>query len=251
MTGGSARRLGAAALAVACLVVRRRAGRRGGSAPTLSVNDRLERRGQHGHVHDQLSPTARTRRDVTSTAADVRDGASGYTTRDETVTIPAGQTTANFDVTTNEERPRRARPQFTRHAVGSVGGATHRDATGTGTITDDDATPTLAISGAAPIEEGAALRRTRSRSPASPRGTVTVNYATANGTATAGPTRTTTPKSGHADVGCRATRTRSRSTSRSARTRSTRTTRPSPSRSRARANANDHDRHRDDDDHRR
>ena len=63
--------------------------------------------------------------------------------------------------------------------------ATLGTATGTGTINDDEASPTLAIGNASATEDGGNVVFTATLSPASSQ-TVTVNYATAGGTATSG-----------------------------------------------------------------
>ena len=145
-------------------------------------------------VSVRITLSAAAGADVTVKAT--TSGGSGYTGRDETVTIRrAGQTGGDFDVATDRERSRRARPQIHGRRSRDPNGATLGTATGTETITDDDATPTLAISGTQ-LHRGRGQRDCdlHVASRASPAGTVTVNYATANGTATAGQDYTQTSR---------------------------------------------------------
>ena len=117
--------------------------------PTMSVNDAPLPEGDAVHVKITLS--AASTDDVTVKAT--TSGGSGYTSRDETLTIPRGQTSADFDVQTAENDLDQPDRHFTV-TLSAPTNATIADGTGTETITDDDATPTLAISGPAPIDEG-------------------------------------------------------------------------------------------------
>ena len=154
MTGGTARRLGAAALllvvALACgVVVPGQAGAEE-ALPTVSVSDASAPEGSPVKIKITLS--AASADPVTVAAA--TSGGSGYTDRDETVTIPAGDTSVDYDIATAENDLDQPDRQFTV-TLSAPTNADAGDTTGTGTITDDDATPTLAITGPAPIAEGA------------------------------------------------------------------------------------------------
>ncbi len=150
MTGGSARRLGAAALAVVCLIVVVGQASADEVLATLSVNDASAQEGNA--VTFRITLSAADAADVTVAVA--TSGGSGYTDRDETVTIPAGQTFVDYSIATQENDLDHANRQFTVTLSGASG-ATIGDATGTGTIVDDDATPTLEISGPATVAEAA------------------------------------------------------------------------------------------------
>ena len=107
------------------------------------------------------------------------------------VTIPAGSTTQTVPVTINGDTLNEGNETFTV-TLSAPGNATLGDATALGTITNDDGQPALTITDVT-LTEGAAANAvfTVTLAPASGQ-PVTVNYATANGTATAGTDFTTT-----------------------------------------------------------
>ena len=146
--------LGAAGLMFACLVALPGQAGADDPLPTISVNDVSKPEGQTLDFKFTLSAAAAA--DVTVTAA--TSGGSGYTARNETVTIPAGQTSANFDIATQGNDLDEPDRQLIVTLSGQSENATIADPTGAGTITDDDATPTIAISGPPPISEGAVTR---------------------------------------------------------------------------------------------
>ena len=162
-----------------------------GPLPTISVNDVSKPEGQTLDFKITLSAAAEA--DVTVTAA--TSGGSGYTARNETVTIPAGQTSANFDIATQGNDRDEADRQLAVTSRSSDN-ATIAKGTGAGTITDDDATPTVAISGPPPIPEGAVTASYTVTMTGKSASGITVNYTTANGSATAGPNADYDAKSG-------------------------------------------------------
>ncbi|MBL0731034.1 immunoglobulin-like domain-containing protein [Piscinibacter sp. HJYY11] len=99
---------------------------------------------------------------------------NGVTISGGTITVPAGVTSFTVSVPTTQDALDEADESYTL----TVGGAS-----GTGTITDDDATPTLSVNDI--IVNEAAGTATFTVTLSAPSGqTVTVNYATADGTAT-------------------------------------------------------------------
>jgi hypothetical protein len=105
-----------------------------------------------------------------------------------TLTIPAGETEATIDVTVNGDTVVEPDETVIVTLSGASGGALILTPTATGTIVDDDGPATLAISGDS-IHEGCDGTTTLSFDVqlSHPTGTaVTVNYATADGTAKAG-----------------------------------------------------------------
>ena len=193
MKGGNARRIGAAALALVCLVVGVGQASAEEAAPTVSVNDASAVEGSP--VTFKITLSAAATEDVKVAAA--TSGGSGYADRDETVTIPKGQTSVDYAVTTQGndlDQPDRVFALTLSNPTG--GGVTIADGAGEGKITDDDATPTLAITGPAPIEEGAVTASYTVTMTSKSALDVTVNYATANGSATAGANQDYDAKSG-------------------------------------------------------
>jgi hypothetical protein len=149
--------------------------------PTISVNDASAPEGSA--VPFVISLSGPTTVAVTVTAK--TSGGTGYTARDETVTIAAGDTTANFPVATQGNELDESDRQF-QVTLSGPSGATAGDMSGTGTITDDDATPTLAITGPATVDEVNANARYTIAITGQSASKITVNFATANGSATAG-----------------------------------------------------------------
>jgi hypothetical protein len=107
---------------------------------------------------------------------------NGVTISGGTLTVPAGVTSFTVSVPTTTDVLDEANETYTL----TVGGTT-----GTGTINDDDATPTLSVNDVSVNEAAGTATFTVSLSAASGQ-TVTVNYGTANSSATAGSDYTAT-----------------------------------------------------------
>ena len=124
-----------------------------------------------------------------ATANGTATAGSDYVAQSGTLTFAAGQTSKTITLTVNGDTAVEANETFFVN-LSSPSGATIADAQGQGTITNDDsaALPTLSINDVSDVEGnsgGRSLGFVVSLSAASA-STVTVNYATANGTATAG-----------------------------------------------------------------
>ncbi len=183
--------------------------------PTVSVGDASATEG--GILTFAVTLSAATTEDVTVTAGTA--GGSGYTTRTAPVTIPAGQTSAPFAVESQGDDLDDSDRQFQVNLSDLSANAAPGDMSGTGTISDDDATPTLALSGPASVgETGDATYSVAIVGKSA--GVVTVSYATGNGSATA----PSYPSDQVLSRGRPVTRARSRSRFRSLPTRSTSST---------------------------
>jgi hypothetical protein len=116
----------------------------------------------------------------TATLAD-----SDYTSASGTLTFTAGETTKTVNVNTTADTRFEADETL---AVNLSGGSNYNSTgstlSGTGTITNDDSAPTIAIDNVS-ANEGSTLSFTATLSSASSQ-TITVDYATSNGTATTG-----------------------------------------------------------------
>jgi predicted extracellular nuclease/Ca2+-binding RTX toxin-like protein len=116
------------------------------------------------------------------------DGSDVSGTLTGTVTFVEGQTTASIPFTVNGDITNEPNETFTVALSNATGGASIGDGSATATITNDDAPPSIAIGDVA-VTEGASgvkyLTFTVSLSKPSI-DPVTVDYATSNGTATAG-----------------------------------------------------------------
>ncbi len=113
--------------------------------------------------------------------------ASDYSITPGTLTVPEGSGGATFTVQANEDSANEPNEPFTVTISNPVRG-TIETAAVTTTINDDDPTPAIAISGPAPIAEGNTNASYTVSLSAPSASTVTVHYATANGSATAGAT---------------------------------------------------------------
>jgi hypothetical protein len=109
---------------------------------------------------------------------------SDYTAKTQTLSFAAGVTTQTFAVTLLNDSLDEPDETFTVTLSGATGGASIGTAQATGTIQDDDAAPTLSVSDAGTLNEGANAVFTVTLSAASAQ-VVTVSYATVNGTAVA------------------------------------------------------------------
>ena len=102
----------------------------------------------------------------------------------QTVTFSAGEVAKQVQVQTNDDTFDEPDTESFTVTLASPVNASIGDGSGAGGINDNDALPQVTISNAGPVVEGGSLGFTVTLTPASAR-TVTVNYATANGTAAA------------------------------------------------------------------
>ena len=124
-----------------------------------------------------------------ATADGTAHAGADYTAASGTVTFSAGATAQTIAVpVADDARDEEDRETFTVRLYAAVNASSDR--TATGTIEDDDMLPRVAIGDASLSEGDGAMRFAVSLDPASGR-TVTVDYATAEGTASAGSDFTT------------------------------------------------------------
>ncbi|MBK9087804.1 MAG: hypothetical protein IPL90_01620 [Holophagales bacterium] len=135
-----------------------------------------------------LSPAAAGPTSVTATTSDgsATTADSDYVSNAQLVSFPAGSTSQSFQVTVNGDTKNEPAETFTVTLSGASAGTTIGSPAATGTITNDDPVPSISIgdvsglegnAGSAPFGFTATLSNPSSQ-------TVTVNYATADGTAT-------------------------------------------------------------------
>ena len=168
--------------------------------PSVSVNDVTVAEGDAGTTTETFSVSLSTVSGKTVTVdyatSDGTATAPGdYTVTSGSVTIPAGSATSTFDVSVNGDTLNEDDETFTV-ALSNAGNATISDGTGTSTIADDDPIPSLSVADGSNDESSAAssgLQYTVTLSAASSK-SVTVDYVTADGTASA--PGDYTPKSG-------------------------------------------------------
>ncbi|TFH69801.1 hypothetical protein E3V39_15695, partial [Gammaproteobacteria bacterium LSUCC0112] len=114
------------------------------------------------------------------------DGGQNWTTVSGAVTIAAGQTSLQLRIATTDDTISESSEQFTLSTGTITGTVTNSGAaSGTATITDNDIAPTLAIDDVTVNEAAGTATFTVTRSGATG-AAATVDYATSNGTATAG-----------------------------------------------------------------
>ena len=121
-----------------------------------------------------------------ATAAGTATATSDYTTTSGTLTFPAGTTTRTISVPIVGDTMDEPNEAFVVNLSGAS--VTIADSQATGTITDNDPTPSISVNNVAVTEgnlSSTTMTFTVTLSNASSQ-TVTVNFATANGTATAG-----------------------------------------------------------------
>ena len=178
--------------------------------PSLSIGDVAVVEGTGGVVNAVFSVTlspasGRAATVAFATVSGTATVAGGdYTTASGTLTFDAGTTTQTVTVPVNGDLLNESDEQFSV-ALSTPGNATIADGTGMATITDDDPLPSISIADASVVEGNSGTRNavfTLSLSAASGRA-VTVAYATANGSATAGSDYT--PTSGTATFAAGAT----------------------------------------------
>ena len=148
--------------------------------PNLTINNATVTEGGDATFTVSLSKASSSA--VTFTFATVdgtADAGSDYTSTSNNRTIPAGATSTTITVHTTEDALDEADETF-RVLLSNVVNANLTDGDGLGTITDDDATPTLSINDPAAVAEGTNVVFTVSLSAVSGRD-VTVHWATSNG----------------------------------------------------------------------
>lgn len=186
LTAGAAYTVGSPGAATATIV--------NDDSPSLSINDVSQSEGNAGTTNftftvslSQAAGPGGVTFDI-ATANGTATAGSDYVARSLTAqTIPAGSSTYSFSVQVNGDTLNEADESFFVN-VTNISGATAGDTQGQGTIVNDDPPPSLGIgnvsvpegdSGTTPAVFTVSLSATSGQ-------TVTVNYATANGTATAG-----------------------------------------------------------------
>ena len=163
-------------------------------APSLSINDVTVTEGNSGTVNAvftvTLSPSSAQTVTVQFATADgtATTAGSDYVTNSGTLTFTPGQTTQTVNVTVNGDTTVEANETFLVN-LSNPTNATIADSQGVGTILNDDivATSSLSINDVTVTEGNSGTQNavfTVTLSPSSTQ-TVTVQFATANGTATA------------------------------------------------------------------
>ena len=154
--------------------------------PSLSINDvSVEEDVVTAQFTVTLSPASEKTVTVNYATADSTAVAgTEYTAASNTLTFTPGITTRNINVTIADDTTDEEDKTYNVNLSGAVN-ASITGSTGLGTITDDDAEPSLSINDVSVDEDAVTAQFTVTLSPASEK-TVTVNYATADGTAAAG-----------------------------------------------------------------
>ena len=158
--------------------------------PSVSVADASGLEDAVGKLSFDVTLDAASAKEITldyATADDTATAASDYTQTNGTLTFSAGETTKTIDVPVLEDGSPEEDETFTVTLSNAVN-VTIGDGTGTGTIQDDDPVPTaLSIEDVEGLESSDALEfpvtLTGDREAMT---TVTVDYATSDGTGTAG-----------------------------------------------------------------
>jgi hypothetical protein len=163
--------------------------------PAISVSDAAVTEGNSGTVNATFTVSlskaiANTVMVDWATADGTAADGSDYTAASGTLTFDPGQTSKTFTVAVAGDMTDEPNETFTVNLANPYN-ATIADAQGVGTITDDDAAPTLSINDVTLAESAGQAAFTVSLSAASG-WTVTVNYATQNNTAIAGSDYTAT-----------------------------------------------------------
>jgi len=162
------------------------------AVPSVSAGDVSVIEGDSGTTtaHFTLTLSAVSATDVTvqyATADGTAKAPADYSSKSGTATIPAGSLTTQVDVPVNGDAIDENDETFTVHLSNAVG-ASIAGADGTGTILDDDPVPTLSVNDNSVTEANTvnrAITFTVHLSTASAR-TVSIHYATADGSALAG-----------------------------------------------------------------
>ena len=157
----------------------------GPTMPELSIGNALVEEGESAEFEVSLNPAAAQTVTVAfATADDTAVARADYTPVAGTLTFTAGETTQTIFVPTLDDSEQEAEERFTV-MLSNPSGARLNDASGEGTITDNDHPAVLAIDDAPPVVEGGtaqfAVRLSGVRGEV-----VTVDFETVEGTAEAG-----------------------------------------------------------------
>ena len=163
------------------------------SAPSLSINDVTTANETAGNATFTVSLSAASGKEITvayATSDGTATAGSDYTSTSGTLTFTAGQTSKTFTVPVLGDSTDENNETVTL-TLSSASNASISDATGTLTITDDDSAPSLSINDVSTSDESnTSTSLTVTLSVASGKD-ITVDYATSDGTATAGSDYTT------------------------------------------------------------
>ncbi|WP_281226885.1 Calx-beta domain-containing protein [Flavobacterium aquiphilum] len=151
------------------------------ATPTLSISNPTVVEGANAVFTVSLDVASSVDTVVNVTTTSGTAGTSDYTSVTTTVTIPAGQTSVTVSVPTTDDVIDEPSENFTLTGTVTSANTTNMTSTGTATINDNDATPTLSISNPT-VVEGANAVFTVSLDVASSVDTV-VNVTTTSGTA--------------------------------------------------------------------
>ena len=155
--------------------------------PELSIGSASVEEGNTARFEVRLAPPSEQTVTVAYATMNVTaEAGTDYTARSGTLTFSARQTMMTISVPTTDDTERESDEHF-RVTLSNPSGATLNDATGEGTIFDNDGGPTmpeLSI-GDASVEEGGMARFEVRLAPSNDQ-TVTVAYSTTDGTAAAG-----------------------------------------------------------------
>ena len=155
--------------------------------PELSIGSASVEEGNTARFEVRLAPPSEQTVTVAYATVNVTaEAGTDYTARSGTLTFSARQTMMTISVPTTDDTERESDEHF-RVTLSNPSGATLNDATGEGTIFDNDGGPTmpeLSI-GDASVEEGGMARFEVRLAPSNDQ-TVTVAYSTTDGTAAAG-----------------------------------------------------------------
>ena len=155
--------------------------------PELSIGSASVEEGNTARFEVRLAPPSEQTVTVAYATMNVTaEAGTDYTARSGTLTFSARQTMMTISVPTTDDTERESDEHF-RVTLRNPSGATLNDATGEGTIFDNDGGPTmpeLSI-GDASVEEGGMARFEVRLAPSNDQ-TVTVAYSTTDGTAAAG-----------------------------------------------------------------
>ena len=154
-----------------------------GDLPSLSIEDATVNEGNEANFVVELSEASDETVTVSyATSNGTAEAGTDYTGESGTLIFEAGDIQKTIEVQTSQDGLDEANEEFSVE-LSSPNGATLSKRTGTGTITDDDVPPGLSINNAE-ASEGSPAQFTVTLTPASGK-TVTVDYATADGSAEA------------------------------------------------------------------